>query len=85
MAVPAQPLPGYFYDELSKIRVLEPDTAQTTDELREECKDFVDSKLHTPYITVNTVFLESSCSNVLFVYDRDWGISEPSGQFHWHG
>ncbi|CAI8023478.1 Intraflagellar transport protein 20 homolog [Geodia barretti] len=42
MAVPAQPLPGYFYDELSKIRVLEPDTAQTTDELREECKDFVD-------------------------------------------
>lgn len=42
MAVPTQPLPGYFYDELSKIRVLEPDTAQTTEELREECKDFVD-------------------------------------------
>ena len=48
MAVPTQPLPGYFYDELSKIRVLEPDTAQTTDELREECKDFVDSKPLTP-------------------------------------
>ena len=58
MAVPTQPLPGYFYDELSKIRVLEPDTAQTTDELREECKDFVDSKLHAPY---TPSFLESSC------------------------
>ena len=47
MAVPTQPLSGYFYDELSKIRVLEPDTAQTTEQLREECKDFVDSKPHT--------------------------------------
>lgn len=44
MAVPTQPLAGYFYDELSKIRVLEPDTARTTEEMREECKEFVDSK-----------------------------------------
>ena len=50
MAVPTQPLSGYFYDELSKIRVLEPDTAQTTEQLREECKDFVDSKPHTQQI-----------------------------------
>ena len=52
MAVPTQPLEGYFYDELSKIRVLEPETAKTTEEMKEECKEFVDSKkqirdLHT--------------------------------------
>ena len=44
MAVPTQPLAGYFYDELSKIRVLEPETAKTTEDMREECKEFVDSE-----------------------------------------
>lgn len=44
MAVPTQPLEGYFYDELSKIRVLEPETSKTTEEMKEECKEFVGSK-----------------------------------------
>lgn len=44
MAVPTQPLEGFFFDELSKVRVVEPDTAEQTQELKEECKDFVESK-----------------------------------------
>lgn len=34
---------GLHFDELNKIRVLEPEVAQQTTELKEECKDFVDS------------------------------------------
>lgn len=44
MSVPTQPIEGYYYDELSKIRVLDPLVATETGELKEECKDFVDSK-----------------------------------------
>ncbi|XP_046582773.1 intraflagellar transport protein 20 homolog [Haliotis rubra] len=33
---------GLHFDELNKIRVLEPEVAQQTVELKEECKDFVD-------------------------------------------
>nr|KAG5700358.1 hypothetical protein BaRGS_029610 [Batillaria attramentaria] len=32
---------GLHFDELNKIRVLEPEVAQQTRELKEECKDFV--------------------------------------------
>ena len=35
---------GLYFDELNKIRVLEPETAQQTTELKDECKDFLDSK-----------------------------------------
>lgn len=35
---------GFYFDELNKLRVLEPDVSQKTSELKEECKDFVDSK-----------------------------------------
>lgn len=35
---------GLHFDELNKIRVLEPEVQQQTSELKEECKDFVDSK-----------------------------------------
>ena len=45
MAKIEQPVPGLFFDELSKIRVLESDSARQTNELKEECQDFVDSKL----------------------------------------
>ncbi|KAL5017281.1 hypothetical protein ScPMuIL_006870 [Solemya velum] len=33
---------GLHFDELNKIRVLEPEISQQTGELKEECKDFVD-------------------------------------------
>ncbi len=43
MAVPIDQNRGYYFDELSKIRVVEPDTANSTQELKENCKEFVDS------------------------------------------
>ncbi|XP_078600116.1 intraflagellar transport protein 20 homolog [Branchiostoma floridae x Branchiostoma japonicum] len=33
---------GLHFDELNKIRVLDPEVSTTTTELKEECKDFVD-------------------------------------------
>ncbi|KAL4647181.1 hypothetical protein GN956_G8484 [Arapaima gigas] len=33
---------GLHFDELNKLRVLDPEVRQKTTELREECKDFVD-------------------------------------------
>jgi len=42
MAVPSQPLEGFYFDELSKVRVIEPDTAGETQELKDECKEFVE-------------------------------------------
>lgn len=35
---------GFYFDELNKLRVLEPDVSQRTSELKEECKEFVDSE-----------------------------------------
>ena len=35
---------GFHFDELNKIRVLEPEISQQTQELKEECKEFVDSE-----------------------------------------
>lgn len=40
---------GFYFDELNKLRVLEPDVSQQTSELKEECKEFVDSK-HRPHL-----------------------------------
>lgn len=37
---------GMYFDELSKIRVLQPEVLTQTEELKEECKQFVDSKLN---------------------------------------
>ena len=39
----ADAVSGFHVDELSKIRVLEPEVYQQTQELNEECKEFVDS------------------------------------------
>ncbi len=35
---------GLHFDELNKLRVLEPDVSQKTTELKEECEEFVDSE-----------------------------------------
>lgn len=35
---------GFHFDELNKVRVLEPEIGQQTQELKEECKEFVDSE-----------------------------------------
>lgn len=45
MAMAKDPLAeASFYFELNRLRVLEPEVSQKTLELREECKEFVDSK-----------------------------------------
>lgn len=44
---------GFYFDELNKLRVLEPDVSQKTTELKEECKEFVDSK-HRRFCHVNS-------------------------------
>lgn len=44
MSIPTQPREGFHFDELSKIRVIEPTIATDTEELKEECKEFVGSK-----------------------------------------
>ncbi|XP_061549405.1 intraflagellar transport protein 20 homolog isoform X1 [Phyllopteryx taeniolatus] len=33
---------GIFFDELSKLRALEPDVSQKTSELKDDCREFVD-------------------------------------------
>nr|CAD7610075.1 unnamed protein product [Timema genevievae] len=33
---------GLYFDELNKIRVLEPEVSQQTNQLKEECKEFVE-------------------------------------------
>ncbi|XP_011480930.3 intraflagellar transport protein 20 homolog [Oryzias latipes] len=33
---------GFHFDEVNKLRVLEPDVSQSTAELKEECREFVD-------------------------------------------
>ena len=44
MSVPTEPVRGFYFDDLSKIRVVEPETANKTQELKDDCKEFVDSK-----------------------------------------
>ena len=36
---------GLYFDELNKIRVLEPEVAVQTNDLKDECKDFLESEL----------------------------------------
>ena len=47
MAEEALARAGLYIDELNKIRVLDPEAAQQTNELKEECKEFLDSRLLT--------------------------------------
>lgn len=44
MAQAALGAAGLHFDELNKLRVLEPEAAQQTAQLREECRAFLDSK-----------------------------------------
>ena len=37
---------GLYFDELNKIRVLEPEVAVQTTDLKDECKDFLESELN---------------------------------------
>lgn len=54
---------GLYIDELNKIRVLEPEVAQETAELKDECKEFVDSKAYL--ILFKLLYVYSSLHLVL--------------------
>ncbi|XP_053130780.1 intraflagellar transport protein 20 homolog isoform X1 [Hemicordylus capensis] len=48
---------GFHFDELNKLRVLDPDVAQQTAELKEECKAFVDKIAEFKKIVSNLIEL----------------------------
>lgn len=48
MAQAALGAAGLHFDELNKLRVLEPEVAAQTAQLREECRAFVDSECRGP-------------------------------------
>lgn len=50
---------GFHFDELNKVRVLEPEISQQTQELKEECKEFVDSKF--THFMMGTVWCKVNC------------------------
>lgn len=49
---------GLHFDELNKIRVLEPEVQAQTSELKEECKDFVDSECLWTVHTFNILVIK---------------------------
>ena len=64
MAVPSQPLEGFYFDELSKVRVIEPDTAGETQELKDECKEFVESE--------GRKIFPNKCTSTVCAYHGIW-------------
>ena len=58
---------GLHFDEINKIRVLEPEVAQQTTELKEECREFVDSKL---LLASGWLFHGQSC-HISYFYSVD--------------
>ena len=46
---------GFDVDDLSKIRVLDNETASKTGQLKEECKDFIDSESYVILISLSYV------------------------------
>lgn len=48
---------GVYIDDLSKIRVLEPETASQTNKLKDECESFVSSKLFTTRVSRHRILV----------------------------
>lgn len=40
---------GVFFDELNRLRVWEPEAADRTESLKDECKNFIESKQFTSF------------------------------------
>lgn len=45
---------GLYFDDLNKIRVLDPEASQKTNLLKDECKEYVNSKYMLVFITLNS-------------------------------
>lgn len=75
---------GFYFDELNKLRVLEPDVSQRTSELKEECKEFVDSTQGTSSHLHNfhlRNLLRDVCLYAFYCFlPRDRPVSEDSGR-----
>ena len=54
---------GIYFDEMSKVCVLEPDISQQTQELKNECKDFVDKISDFQKIVGNFIELVDSLAH----------------------
>ena len=48
---------GLYFDDFRKLRVLEPEMAEKTNDLKDQCKDFVECKFHINYPAKISVFL----------------------------
>lgn len=76
---------GFYFDELNKLRVLEPDVSQRTSELKEECKEFVDSEqgnqIHNCHVKKKKKICSGMYIYVLFCFlPRDRPVPEDSGR-----
>lgn len=80
---------GFHFDELNKLRVLDPEVGDKTSELKEECKEFVDSKDFVPTRITQHIWClllrRIGICNVMFfafVIHRNWAISKDSWRSH---
>lgn len=73
---------GFHFDELNKVRVLEPEISQQTQELKEECKEFVDSKLK---LFVNCIFWSESTFKLDMFSKEDQKMHVQSSLWQLHG
>lgn len=71
---------GLHFDELNKLRVLEPDVSQKTTELNEECEDFVDSEFFILFFIlcrINRILCFFHMTDQCFFFEnRDRSVSE---------
>lgn len=60
---------GLHFDELNKVRVLEPEINSQTTELKEECKEFVESRLHITTVAYRPkLILNCSVTSLVLTY-----------------
>ena len=52
---------GLHFDDLNKLRVIEPETAQQTAELKDQCQEFVDSKLLCINLKIESIYMIYYC------------------------
>ena len=81
MAEEALSYAGLYLDELNKIRLLEPESAQQTNELKDECKDFVDSKFSNFVFQTGLAFAKKF-NNCFLLFARNIGVSKNCQNFH---
>ena len=60
---------GLYFDELNKIRVLDPDVAVQTNDLKDECRDFSESKSNLVLTLLeNNLYIDDTISTGDYFY-----------------